>query len=90
VTGCNAAGKSSLIRTHLGQFPDFDVIMTDVYKGRSGDIFKEAVKARKNILLETPFNEANFKDLIDFAKNAGYFTSLVDLFLKSPHNLSKE
>lgn len=32
VTGCNAAGKSSLIRTHLSQFPDYTVIMTDLYK----------------------------------------------------------
>jgi hypothetical protein len=52
VTGCNAAGKSSLIRTHLSLFPDFEVIMTDVYKVRSHEVFKEAVFERKSIILE--------------------------------------
>jgi predicted ABC-type ATPase len=72
VTGCNAAGKSSLIRTHLSEFPDYEVIMTDVYKGRSQEIFKEAVRNRKNILLETPFNDESYKNLIDLSRNAGY------------------
>ena len=35
VTGCNAAGKSSLIRTRLSEFSDYEVIMTDVYKSRA-------------------------------------------------------
>jgi predicted ABC-type ATPase len=83
VTGCNAAGKSSLIRTHLSEFPDYEVIMTDVYKGRSQEIFKEAVRNRKNILLETPFNDESYKNLIDLSRNAGYHCSLVLLFLKS-------
>jgi predicted ABC-type ATPase len=90
VTGCNAAGKSSLIRTHLSQFPDYEVIMTDVYKSRSQDVFKETVAARKNIVLETPFNNENFKSLIDFSKNAGYQSTLITLFLKSPsHSLER-
>ncbi len=84
VTGCNAAGKSTLIRTRLNEFPDYDVIMTDVYKGRSQEVFKESVTAGRNILLETPFNDESFKDLIDFSRNAGYQSSLVVLFLKSP------
>jgi hypothetical protein len=33
VTGFNVAGKSSLIRSHLSEFPGYEVIMTDVYKG---------------------------------------------------------
>ena len=45
ITGCNAAGKSSLIRTHLSLFPEFEVIMTDVYKGRSTEVFKEVFHA---------------------------------------------
>lgn len=72
VTGSNAAGKSSLIRSHLSEFPDHEVIMTDVYKGRSRQVFSDAVKARKSIILETPFNDEGFKDLIDQAKTAGY------------------
>lgn len=84
VTGCNAAGKSSLIRTRMSDFFDYEVIMTDVYKGRSQEIVKEAIKCGKNILLETPFNEESFKNLIDLANNAGYQSSLIVLFLKSP------
>jgi predicted ABC-type ATPase len=84
VTGCNAAGKSSLIRTHLSEFPDYEIIMTDVYKSRSQEVFIEAVKNRKNILLETPFNNEGFKNLIDLSKNAGYQSSFIVLFLQSP------
>jgi predicted ABC-type ATPase len=84
VTGCNAAGKSSLIRAHLSLFPDYEIIMTDVYKERSRDVFKEAVIARKNIILETPFNNEGFKDLVDFSRNSGYQSILIVLFLKSP------
>jgi predicted ABC-type ATPase len=84
VTGCNAAGKSSLIRTHLSEFPDYEVVMTDVYKGRSREVYREMVRAQKNILLETPFNEEGFKDLVDLAGEAGYESSLIVLFLKSP------
>ncbi|HTI11615.1 MAG TPA: hypothetical protein VL832_23740 [Puia sp.] len=62
ITGCNAAGKSSLIRTHLSLFSDFEIIMTDVYKGRSKEIFKDAVFGGKNIILETPFNNEGFKN----------------------------
>jgi predicted ABC-type ATPase len=89
VTGCNAAGKSSLIRTHLSLFPEYEVIMTDVYKGRSKDVFKEAVKDRKNIILETPFNNEGFRDVIDFSRESGYRTTLIVLFLRS-HNHSLE
>jgi len=90
VTGCNAAGKSSLIRSHLSEFPDYEVIMTDVYKGRSREVFKNTVRTAQNIILETPFNDEQFKDLIDLARNAGYQTSMVVLFLKSPaHSLER-
>ncbi len=62
VTGCNAAGKSSLIRSHLSEFSGYDVIMTDVYKGRSREVFKNAIRESKNIILETPFNDDGFKE----------------------------
>lgn len=84
ITGCNAAGKSSLIRTHLSDYPDYQVIMTDVYKSRSRDVFLEALKYRKDIILETPFNNENFKDFADLARDSGYQSSLVILFLNNP------
>jgi len=84
VTGCNAAGKSTLIRNHMSVFPDHEIIMTDVYKGRSREVFTNAVKQEKDIILETPFNDENFKDLIDMANNAGYQSTLIVLFLRSP------
>jgi predicted ABC-type ATPase len=90
ITGCNAAGKSSLIRTHLSLFPEFEVIMTDVYKARSRDVFKEAVTQEKSIILETPFNNEGFKNLIDLARNSGYQSTLIVLFLKSHvHSLER-
>jgi predicted ABC-type ATPase len=84
ITGCNAAGKSSLIRTHLSLFPDFEVIMTDVYKARAQEVFRTVVRDRKNIILETPFNNESFGSLIDLSKNSGYQPALIVLFLKSP------
>ncbi len=90
VTGCNAAGKSSLIRTHLSLYPDFEVIMTDVYKSRSHEVFKEAVFNRKSVILETPFNNEGFKSLLDLSRNSGYQCTLIVLFLKSPtHSLER-
>jgi predicted ABC-type ATPase len=35
VAGCNAAGKSSFIRTRVNELDGFEIIMTDVYKGQS-------------------------------------------------------
>ena len=84
VTGCNAAGKSSLIRSHLSVYPDFQVIMTDVYKERSREVFLEALKNRKEIILETPFNNEKFRDFADLATAAGYQSSLIVLFLNTP------
>jgi len=58
--------------------------MTDVYKNRSREVFKDTVTRRANIMLETPFNDEGFKELIDQANNAGYVSTLVTLFLRSP------
>jgi len=83
VAGCNAAGKSTFIRTRLNEFESFEVLMTDVYKGRTKELAKQAINKRKNVILETVFNDASFKDLADIARDAGYQTSLVVLFLDS-------
>ncbi len=84
VAGCNAAGKSSFIRTRISELDGFEIIMTDVYKSRSKEIFRKALSQRKDIILETVFNDPSFKDLVDLAREAGYNTSLVVLFLDTP------
>jgi predicted ABC-type ATPase len=90
VVGPNAAGKSSFIRTRLDALQGFEVIMTDVYKGRTKEIFTQALTARKDIILETVFNDSSFKNLVDEARHAGYHTSLVVLFLDNPqHSLER-
>lgn len=81
VAGCNAAGKSTFIRTRLNELSWFEVIMTDVYKERTKEVFDHAVKEKKDIIIETVFNDGSFKDLVDRANNAGYDTSLIVLFL---------
>ncbi|TKC59965.1 hypothetical protein FBD94_13645 [Pedobacter hiemivivus] len=83
VAGCNAAGKSTFIRTRLNELESFEILMTDVYKARTKDLAKQAIDNGKDILIETVFNDASFKDLADYAKKAGYQTSLVVLFLDS-------
>ncbi|MDN5285030.1 MAG: hypothetical protein JWR38_1304 [Mucilaginibacter sp.] len=57
--------------------------MTDVYKSRSKEVFAQALALGKDIVLETVFNDASFTKLIDEARNAGYHTSLIVLFLDS-------
>jgi predicted ABC-type ATPase len=83
VAGCNAAGKSTFIRTRLNELEDFEIFMTDVYKNRTQELVKYAIDQKKNILIETVFNDPAFKNLADYAKNAGYKTSLIVLFLDS-------
>ena len=81
VVGPNAAGKSSFIRTRINDLNGCEIIMIDVYKSRTKDVFSQALKAGKDIILETVFNDASFKDLVDEARNAGYHTSLIIIFL---------
>lgn len=84
VTGPNAAGKSSFIRSRLNDFNGFEVIMTDVFKDRTKKVFTDAIQNKKNIVLETVFNNESFKSFIEDAKRAGYNTSLIVLFLDNP------
>jgi len=83
VAGCNAAGKSTFIRTRLNELESFEILMTDVYKARTKDLAKEAIDQGKDVLIETVFNDASFKNIADYARNAGYQTSLIVLFLDS-------
>lgn len=84
VAGCNAAGKSTFIRTRLNDLSAFEVIMTDVYKGRTKEIFKKALHQKKNIVVETVFTDESFKNFVDEARKEGYQSSLIVLFLDSP------
>lgn len=86
VAGCNAAGKSSFIRTRFNQLADFEVIMTDVYKGRSKDVCREALSNGRNVVLETPFNNESFVEFVELARKKGYYTSLIVLFLDNPQH----
>ncbi|MEO8853925.1 MAG: zeta toxin family protein [Ginsengibacter sp.] len=81
VVGCNAAGKSTFIRSRLNELTGFEIIMADVYKGRTNELFLRSFKKKKNIIVETVFNDESYKNMVDIAKNAGYQTSLVVLFL---------
>ncbi|MEO6812955.1 MAG: hypothetical protein ABI172_03445 [Ginsengibacter sp.] len=83
VAGCNASGKSTFIRTRLNELSGFEVIMTDVYKGRTKEIFEVALRQKKDILLETVFNDESFKNLIDQASIADYQSTMIALFLDS-------
>ncbi len=83
ITGPNGAGKSSFIRSRLNDFSDFEIIMTDVFKSRTQVVLKEAIRLRKNIVFETVFNNNSFKNIVDEAREAGYKTYLIVLFLNS-------
>lgn len=72
VAGCNAAGKSTFIRTRLNELEDFEVLMTDVYKNRTKELVRKSIDNGKDVLIETVFNDASFRDLADYARNAGY------------------
>lgn len=90
VAGPNAAGKSSFIRTRINELEGCEIIMTDVYKSRSKEVFRQALKSKKDIVLETVFNDSSFKELADQAREAGYHTSLIVLFLESvQHSLER-
>lgn len=81
VVGCNAAGKSTFIRTRLDQLSGYKILMTDVYKSRTKNLAEFYIAEGRNIILETVFNDASFMDLVNFAQKAGYKTSLIVLFL---------
>lgn len=83
ITGCNAAGKSTFIRTRLDELDGFEILMTDVYKGRTKELARKAITNNKNVLIETVFNDTSFKDIVDEARNSGHQTSIVVLFLDS-------
>lgn len=50
---------------------------------KAKQIFENALRQKKDILLETVFNDTSFKDLVDKARMAGYQSTLIALFLDS-------
>ena len=84
VTGPNVAGKSSFIRSRINDFSEFEIIMTDVYKSRTSEVFTNSIKSNKSIM--------TLKGLeIDTYKRNGY--SFVQAFAKyafSKDKLSRE
>lgn len=84
VSGCNAAGKSTFIRTRLNELSEFVVLMTDVYRGRTKEMAYQAISEGKSVLLETVFNDGSFSAIVDAARDAGYQTSMIALFLDNP------
>jgi predicted ABC-type ATPase len=58
--------------------------MPDVYRGRTYEVFQKSLNEKHNIALETVFNDAVIKDWIDLAKNQGYHTRMIALFLNHP------
>jgi predicted ABC-type ATPase len=82
VTGPNGAGKTSFIAENASKLQGYHIIKPDEIKD-SWLHFSNAVKGRKNIVFETPFNDAAFKDKLDEAKNEGYQLTMYQLFLDS-------
>ncbi|HEY1006173.1 MAG TPA: hypothetical protein VGD92_03300, partial [Sphingobacteriaceae bacterium] len=48
---------SSFIRSRIAQLPTFDILMTDVFKGRIFELFSDSLKNGRDIILETVFND---------------------------------
>lgn len=42
VSGCNASGKSTFIRTRLNDLEGYEILMTDVYKEMTKELAREA------------------------------------------------
>lgn len=83
VVGCNAAGKSTFIRSRMDKLENFEILMTDVYKSRTKELAVKAITEGKNVVIETVFNDPSFRDLVDVASRSSFRTSLVVLFLDS-------
>lgn len=81
ITGCNAAGKSTFIRTRLNELEGFEILMTDVYKSRTKELALKAIADKKDIVLETVFNDSSFINIVEAARKVGYQTNIIVLFL---------
>jgi len=46
----------------------------------------KALSNGQNIIIETVFNDASFKDRVDMARQKDYHTSMIALFLDTPQH----
>ncbi|MEJ2901119.1 hypothetical protein WAE58_01710 [Pedobacter panaciterrae] len=74
ITGCNAAGKSTFIRTRLNELEGFEILMTDVYKSRTKELALKAIADKKDIVLETVFNDSSFINIVEAARKVLYLS----------------
>jgi hypothetical protein len=51
VVGCNAAEKSTFIRTRLAQLSGYQILMKDVYKSRTKNLAELYLAEGRNIIL---------------------------------------
>lgn len=84
VSGCNAAGKSTFIRSRINQFEDYQIIMPDVFKQNTYPMLKQSILATKHIVLENILSDTNIFPLIDLAIQKDYNLTLFQLFITSP------
>lgn len=84
VSGCNAAGKSTFIRSRINQFENYCIIMPDVYRSGTYPVFQEALDRNENIVLENILRDEEVFLMINKAKEKNYNITLFQLFIKSP------
>ena len=84
VSGCNAAGKSTFIRSRINQFENYCIIMPDVYKSGTYTVFQDALGRNDNIVLENILRDDEVFLMLKKAKEKKYNITLFQLFIKSP------
>ncbi|NRF39681.1 hypothetical protein [Pedobacter foliorum] len=84
VSGCNAAGKSTFIRSRINQLEDYQIIMPDAFRENTYPILRQSILAAKHIILENILSDTNIFPLIDLAIQKGYNLTLFQLFIESP------
>jgi len=84
VSGCNAAGKSTFIRSRISQFENYCIIMPDVYKSGTYSKFQDAIDRNENIVLENILRDDEVFLMLKKAKKQKYTITLFQLFIKPP------
>lgn len=95
VSGPNASGKTTLIRNNEQNLlnNNFSIILPDgILKyatsltdrdGVIGEYIDNAIAAKKNILIETPFQNEAFISKVEEIKKMGYETTLYQVYLSN-------
>lgn len=77
VSGCNASGKSTFIRSRMNELDGFEIIMPDVYKANTRDVIERSLKNHKDIVFENLLRDKQMFDWIEQAKKEDYRVSLI-------------